>query len=426
MINVCIEKFKPGLIGFTCVATEYPFISKISSYIKKEYPHIYLLIGGPHVSLNPEEVISDNFDALCVGEGEYPTLELVDKLEKNKYPSGIANLWLKEGNAIERNPPRPFLQNLDNLPFPDRDMWYRWIYDPTSRYTISLGRGCPFQCSYCSNHALKRLAPGRYVRLRSPENILEELRETVKKYPNQKEVYLEVETIWSDKDWALDLCDRLEQFNTTQSIPLNFGVNIRVTPNADFEKLFKALKRSNFRFINIGLESGSERIRREVLRRHYSNDDIIRTVKLAKRYGLQVNILNMIGFPGETLSEFKETINVNRACLPDSTAISIFYPYQGTALYFLCKDKDLLNKDIEKECERSQAVLDIPEFSAKQIQKYYEWFDYHVYKGHKPFLKILNRVIINKLKRRSISNYIMRRAICFKGIKTKMLSAFKQ
>lgn len=427
-VDDCIQRFNPRLIGFTSIATEYSFITSIAKYIRGKYPGIYLLIGGSHASLNPSEALTDDFDALCVGEGEYPTLELVDQLEKTKYPSGILNLWLKKSGEIEKNPPRPFLHNIDNLPFPDRDMWLKWIYEVKSRYSILLGRGCPFQCSYCSNHALKNVSPGKYVRYRSAENIIEELKETVKRFPTQREVYFEVETIWINKEiqkWTLDLCDKLEMFNKTLSSPLNFGVNIRVTPNMDIEILFAALKRSNFKFINIGLESGSERIRREVLKRFYSNDDIIKTVELARKYGLRVNVLNMVGFPGETLNDFNETVRVNRACLPDRNAISIFFPYPGTDLYFLCKEKGLLNKTVDVECERSKATLDMPEFSARQIQKGYEWFDYYVYKGYRPLHKILVNVFIKKLKSKPLSNYIMRRLAYldwFKGLKEKVLS----
>lgn len=422
LIDESMQEFSPQLIGFTTVATEYPFIAEIARYIKQKYPDIYLLIGGPHASLNPAAVLSDDFDALCIGEGEYAVLELVEQLSANKSPSGICNLWFKHGGRIEKNRPRPFLQDIDSLPFPDRDMWLKWVYMPEARYSILLGRGCPFQCSYCSNHALRKVSAGKYVRYRSPGNIVEELKETVRKFPLHREVYYEVETVWADKKWALDLCDKLEVFNKSLSSPLTFGVNIRVTPNADFEDFFAALKKSNFRFINIGLESGSERIRTEVLRRRYSNNDIIRTVRLARKYGLKVNILNMIGFPGETPADFEETINVNRTCLPDSSAISIFFPYPGTDLHLLCKEKGLLGNSIESECERSKATLDMPGFTAKQIQKKYEWFDYYVYKGYMPLFKILTNVFIKKLKSRPISNYIMRRFASFKSIKERRLS----
>ncbi|MBN1384715.1 MAG: B12-binding domain-containing radical SAM protein [Elusimicrobia bacterium] len=398
MINEYIEKFKPGLICFTAVSSEYEFISNLARYIKNRFPEIYLVIGGAHVSLNPEGVL-DNFDALCIGEGENPTLELVSQLGKSIRPSGIPNLWIKQGTMIEKNPPRPYLQNLDVFPFPDREMWQEWIDEsPSTRYAVMLGRGCPFECTYCCNHALKKLSSGTYTRYRSPDNIVSELKELIIRFHAKKEIYLEVETIGMKKDWTLELCRKLEEFNSTLEQPLSFGANIRIMPNLDLKTIFDAFKRANFRFINIGLESGSEKIRREILNRNYSNNDIINAVKLAREYGLQVSFLNMVGLPGETMEDFEKTIEINRKCLPDWTSASIFYPYPGTDLYSLCKKQELLNKSIDNTMERGKAVLNLPGFSKKEIEKSQIWFEYNIYKGYRPSVRLLLNVFKLKMK----------------------------
>lgn len=401
LIDNYINDFQPRLICFTAVSTEYNFIKDITKYIKKKFPDVYLLIGGPHVSLNPEGVL-ENFDALCIGEGEYPTLELVLQLENNIMPSGINNLWIKQGSMVEKNPVRPFLQELDTLPFPDREMWSEWIDEvPQARLSILLGRGCPFECTYCCNHALKKVASGNYTRYRSPDNILNEIREIVGRYPDKKELYLEVESIGIDKKWVLGLCEKLEYFNRFQKYPVSFGANIRIAPNMDLRSIFAAFKKSNFRFINIGLESGSERIRDEVLNRHYANRDVIEAVRLARESGLQVSFLNMIGLPGENVNDFQETIMMNRECLPDWVGYSIFYPYPGTKIYSQCKTQGLIKTTLPTDMERGKAILNLPGFSKKQIQNSYIWFEYDVYKGRKSLLQLLFRVFILKIKANS-------------------------
>lgn len=398
IIDEYFKKFYPDLICFTAVATEYHFIAEAAKYIKNRYPDIYLLIGGPHASLSPEEVLLDDFDAICIGEGEYPVLELVSQLEEGAVPSDISNLWIKHGPEVEKNPTRPFLQDLDNLPFPDREMWLEWIDEkPASmpRCSVLLGRGCPFQCSYCSNHALRKLAPGAYVRYRSPGNIVEEIKGITAVFPKIKEVYLEVETISANKEWAIELCSKLERFNANLSQPLSFGANLRIAPKADLDGLFTAFKRSNFRFINIGIESGSERIRRKILRRDYSNRDIIETVLLARKHGLKICFFNMIGLPGETTADFWETVKINRICSPNWHFNSFFFPYPGTDLYLLCKKQGLLKEpfDIATEMERRRPVLDLPGFPKKQIHRSYIMFDYYVYTGRKAIYKGLGRVL---------------------------------
>lgn len=410
VIDEYLKSFYPKLICFTSVTTEYSFITGMAKYIKSCYPDIYFLIGGCHASLNPEGIMADGYDALCIGEGEYPALELASMLEKSKSPSGISNLWIKHNFKIEKNYPRPFIEDIDSLPFPDRDMWDDWIDKRVgAKYSILLGRGCPFQCTYCSNHALKKLTSGSYVRFRSPDNIIEELKELITKHPDQKEMYLEVETIAINKKWILEFCSKLEYFNSTLSQPLSFGTNLRITPNADLEWLFEALKRCNFRYLQIGLESGSERVRYEILKRNYSNQDVIKAVELARKYGLRIALFNLIGVPGETIVDFKETVRINRRCLPDWNYNSIFFPYPGTDLYIKCKERGLLEKNVRTIMERAEATLDLPEFPKKQIQKSYIWFDYYVYKGYKPIYIILARVFRTKLRSKPYLNSFYRK-----------------
>lgn len=407
-----LEDFQPDLICLTAVATEYPFIARIAREIKKNHPSIYLLAGGPHVSLNPEQAISGAFDAACIGEGEYSTLELVKQLEKGKIPSGIANLWIKHVKEIEKNPSRPFFQDLDLLPFPDREMWQEWI-DPesTKKHVLLIGRGCPYLCTYCCNHALRKLQSGNYIRFRSPENILKELNKLVADFPEMEEVYLEIETFTANIKWAIDMCTLLEKYNNSISRPLSFGVNLRITPNVNLEPLVAALKNANFTFINIGLESGSERVRKEILNRNYSNHEVIRAVSLLRKYGLKINFYNMIGIPGETLADFRETIRINRQCQPDENLLSIFFPYPGTELYRICKEHKLLDRLSEDDLrlERNVAYLDLPEFSRQEVQRSYVLFDWYAYAGYRPIYKILAYIIVRKIHTSYNLNRIYRR-----------------
>lgn len=425
IIDKVARDFDPDLVCFTAVSSEYKFISEIAKGLKGTNKRIFTLIGGVHVSLNPQDAMDDGFDAVCIGEGEYPTLELVSQLEKNIRPSGIPNLLIRQDKQIEKNHVRPFIEDLDTLPFLDRQMWQEWIDPlPESRHSVLLGRGCPFECSYCSNHAIKRIAPGNYVRFRSPGKIIKEIRWIADNFPNQKEIYLEVETFYINKDWAIKVCGELEEMNRSLKEPLSFGVNLRVMPNCDFEPLFIALKKSNFRFINIGLESGSEKIRRTVLRRNYLNRDIIDVVALARKYSLKVAFFNLIGVPGETQEDFKETVRMNRACLPDWHWTSIFFPYPGTDLYKTVKDLALLKEPCGFVPERNRATLDLPGFSRNKIQKSLEWFEYDVYKGIKPMPKILAKVLVTKLKANPYFIYFYR-YVCRLPIGSILKQAFK-
>lgn len=144
--------------------------------------------------------------------------------------------------------------------------------------------------------------------------------------------------------WTLDLCSKLEQFNKTLDEPISFGTNLRVVPNMNTEDLFSALKRCNFKYVNTGLESGSESLRNKLLKRNYSNEDVIRAVTSARKYDLKVPFFNMVGIRGEARADLAETVNMNRICLRDSNYLAISYPYPGTNLYFSCIENGLIKK----------------------------------------------------------------------------------
>jgi len=384
VIDKSIKKFIPSLICFTAISTEYNFISKVAKYLKRKYPSIYLLGGGQHISLSPEEAIKDSFDALCIGEGEYPTLELVQQLEQKKEPTGIKNLWVKRRDKIEKNPPREFNQKWDELPHPERDFWQKYINFTHTRHPVLIGRGCPFQCTYCCNHALKKLAPGKYVRFRSPESIIKEIKEILIKFPKTNEIFFEIESINANIKNTMNLCNKLERLNEGREKKIKFGTNLRVVPNTDYEDLFRAFKRANFKQINVGLESGSSRIREKILRRNYSNEDFIKTLKLAKKYNIKAYVNIMVGFPEEGPEDFRETVKCCRECQPEWVFPYIFFPYPKTDLYRYCKEKGFLDSNIDVRGERKKAVLNIPGFSKKKIQQQFNWSCYNIYKGYKP------------------------------------------
>ena len=300
-------------------------------------------------------------------------MELARALAQGERPTKIENLWIKTGDEVEKNPTRPFPAAIDELPFPKRDMWEPFVEFP-EKHVILLGRGCPFVCTYCANHALRKLATGQYVRMRSPENVLAELRALVEEFPRVTYVYFEIETISADQKWAFEFSALLEQFNRGREKPLDFALNLRIHPNTSFLELFKALKRAGFTYVRTGIESGSERIRNEVLERRESNDDIVRAFDDAASVGLGTYAYNLIGLPGETPEDFLETVALNRSCAPTRSYIGIFYPYPGTGLARVCEERGIKVPPLIDSAERYRARLNLPEFSNRQIEYYFRRF----------------------------------------------------
>jgi radical SAM superfamily enzyme YgiQ (UPF0313 family) len=386
-----IQLFQPHIVSFTAVYSEFDFICDVARKIRGLFPSLFLYAGGVHITLNPDEKYLSVFDAICVGEGEYPTLELVQRMEANEPLTGIANLWMNTPDGIIKNPTRPFVADLDELPFSEREMWQEWILEPNTRQTVLLGRGCPFDCTYCSNHKLRKISPGKYVRMRSPENIVSEIQQLNHQYPNIEEIYLEVETIAANLVWLKSFCEQLYEFGKTTGFKIKFGTNLRIFPALDIEFVFEQFKKANIVSVTIGLESGSYRIRKEILHRDYSDEIILQTARIARKHGIDLSLFNMIGLPTETPEDFAKTLQMNQMIQPSFHATSIFFPYPGTELYRMCEQMHLLPAKMNTDDERQIAVLDLPEFSRKKIQKSFDSFHYHVYKKrkNKSLLKLL-------------------------------------
>ena len=376
------------VVGFTSVYSEFEFIKSLASYVKSHF-NVFTVLGGVHVTLCPEDGYLNLFDALCIGEGENAILQLVDNLEHSTDISSINGLWLKKDNRIIKNAPNEFIKDLDSLPFVDRDLWQNHLLNPCTRLTLLLGRGCPYNCTYCCNHKLKKIQTGKYVRMRSVENIITEIKHLTIKFPNISEYFLEVETLGADINWLVKLCDQLYLLNKTREEKLKFGTNLRIYDTMDVDFVFSNLQRANFESVTIGLESGNERIRNEVMNRHYSNNTIIKAVTSAKTHKLKVGIFNLIGLPTESYEDFKDTLELNQLLQPNWHATSIFFPYKGTKLYDLAEQSGLLPEKLDFDNERQKAVLNLENFSKKQIQNQFDSFHYNVYKfsNNKSFLK---------------------------------------
>lgn len=397
-LEAAVSEFDAQLVAFTAVSTQFPFISAAARRLKQRWPDKFLVLGGAHASLRPDEAMASPFDAVCIGEGELPTAELAGQLESGRAPRGILNLWLRQPDgSLEKNPPRDFVSDLEQLPFPDREMWHDWVMARRLTQQVILpSRGCPYNCSYCSNHALRKLAGGKYVRLRQPASILQELRELKERYPETTDVYLQSETIAVDPKWLAELAGQVSGFNAGLEPRISFACNFRVARQFLKEEVFAALEQANVRTIEIGLESGSERVRCEVLRRNYSNEEFFQAVALSRRHGMHVNVYNMIGLPGETLADYWETVEVNHRVCPDRSITSIFFPYPGTDLFATCQAEGLLSESSDLTAERWRATLDHPGFSRRQVQRAFDWFEYRVYRGHRPWQFRLRKMLRNK------------------------------
>ena len=408
-----INEKKPPLFCFTAVSTQYWQVKKIAKYVREIDPSIFLLLGGHHSSLNSDEVINDNiFDAICVGEGDKAILSLVDSLSEDqniKSPlllkNNIPNLWIKDHitNGVLKNPTGSFQEDLDG-PYINRTVWDRWIERPNEYPSILLGRGCPYKCTYCSNHAMAKLSGGLYVRFRSPKHIIGELDYIRNSYPKVDRVILEVETFGANRKASYAVFDALAEYNRRLDDPLKFSINMALTSNYMMNaerrvELFEKTRAANITTINIGLESGSERMRKILKRPRYTNEELIQFCKDAQNNNIRIIFFVLLGLPGETIDDYYETIKVVRLAQPHYCYVSIFFPYLGTDLATTAINMGLIDKEhLSPKAERSSPQLSLPGFSNRRIRFEYIVFFWRAYIGIWPFLKVVVNVAGSFLK----------------------------
>jgi len=343
-LSAWIQGYGPKLIAFTATTNMYPYIKKLAQSIKKNMD-TPLIIGGIHATLVPEAVCADMiFDFICVGEGEGPLADLCNALDKNQDVSSIRNIWVKTPAGYTKNSMRPLTEDLDTIPFPDREfMDYANSYDllRMRRGVFMASRGCSFDCSFCSNHALKELYKDcqvAYVRFRGVDNVIAEIKQVLKAYPGIEMIIFHDDCLLLNRTWFKQLLEAYKK-----NIALPFDMNARVEL-IDKEGLGLA-KQAGLRMLSIGVEHGNENIRKKLLNRNMSNKQIINAFAAAHSLGIKTISYNIVGFPHEKFGDMLETVRLNAQIKTGSVQISIFYPYPGTKLYSIAKQEGLIGGD---------------------------------------------------------------------------------
>jgi anaerobic magnesium-protoporphyrin IX monomethyl ester cyclase len=409
----------PDVVAFSSTTHQHPVVEQCARWIKEEQPTRFILSGGTHPTLAPEAVAaSPAIDAICVGEGELATRDLVERLAAGDSIADIQNLWVRQGEEWVRNPARPLIDNLDDLPFADRDLFdFEQILARNDGWVdLMAGRGCPYDCSYCCNPGLKARyhGLGRYVRFRSVDNLMGEIEALAGRYAIRT-LNFQDDTFTLNRKWALAFC---EAYAGRFDFP--FWINTRVERVLDDEELVEALARAHCSGVRIGLESGNERLRKDILKRGMSNDDIRRAVRLLRRRGLHVSTCNMIGIPGETPQMIDETIQLNRELAPDSLQFSVFYPYPMTELHDVAVKQGLVQPDhaVTGYYER-ESVLALPDITPAELADRYDRFtalksELRVRREH-PWRYRARRLVLallggNEERLRKLMNVVRRRA----------------
>lgn len=347
-----LEDFKPDVIIFSVNSFHFHNALKIASFIRKHRSYIPLIYVGVHPTLRPEETIQNPLvDGICIGEGEDTLREYLDKLENNQEPRGVAGLWYKDRfNNIVKNRLRPFREDLDSLPFPNWDYFemdkcLRLCEPFRGGIKIFSSRGCPYDCSFCVSPSIKKAVPGRFYRMRSPENIIEEIKSNLRKYYIRGFRHIK----FGDDIFGLDL-NHMERFCylfVKEGLSKKLTWSCQTRADIVTDRWAELAKISGCAMVSLGVESGDEYVRMRVYNKDITNEQIKNAVGILKRKGILYRMNILICGPEDSKESIKNSLEFVKKMKP---VITLFYSYRalpGTRLgelasrgeYFLSSSK---------------------------------------------------------------------------------------
>jgi radical SAM superfamily enzyme YgiQ (UPF0313 family) len=340
--------------------------------IVKEVVDSKVIMVGPHVTALPEETLryaNGAVDIICRGEYDYTVLDVVRCFEGDKNLSDILGISYIENGEIKHNANRPFIQNLDELPFP---AWHHLdimrYFDGQKLYPyidIISGRGCPNRCIFC---LWPQVMHGLRYRLRSPENVVDEMEYDIKNWPKLKkgEIFFEDDTFTVNKERAMQICEEILE----RGLDITWSVNARAD-HGDL-KLFKKMKDAGCRELLVGFESGDQGML-DRMNKNLTLEQSRDFVKLAHEAGLAVHGCFVLGLLGETRETMEKTIKFALELNLDSVQFSAAMPFPGTVYFKMCKEQGLIKakswEDWLNEGEQS-TVVEYPELSRREIEHY--------------------------------------------------------
>jgi anaerobic magnesium-protoporphyrin IX monomethyl ester cyclase len=325
----------PGVVGLSLKSASLASGRIVARIAKRLDPKCLVVAGGPHPTVAPDQILADgNFDLCVLGEGERTLVELLCRLAEGQDVRDVPGVAARGRRAA----PRELMANLDDLPRPGD--WAPVALLDHGRYPAkALGhlmatRGCPQQCTYCASHTLWSRRP----RFRSPADVVAELRGFQAQGIDR--VHFDDDTFGIKPAYLREVCQAM-----VQGCP-GLGWSCETHARLISEVNLASMKRAGCHTIQLGIESGSERILKAV-RKGFSIGQALEACRLIKRRGLRLEVFIMAGFPQETEESLRETMNLVRELDCDKVIFSLFTPHPGTADHKLCLSQGLLPPDYD-------------------------------------------------------------------------------
>jgi anaerobic magnesium-protoporphyrin IX monomethyl ester cyclase len=356
-----IGKRQPNIVGITSTTLTYKSGLQIAKIAKKACPNCLTAMGGPHVTFWDDKALQEcpELDVIVRKEGENTLLELVQRVEAGKSYHDVTGITCRKDGKIVRNPDRPYIEDLDSLPFPAHHLWpieslrkYGTVVFP-----LTTSRGCVYWCDFCT--AVRMF--GRKYRMRSPKNVVDELEFLHNTYQaDQFTFYDDAFTV--DQHRAEEICHEIRK----RKLKIKWDCETRV--DMVTKELLLKMRNAGCIAVWFGVESGSQRVI-DAMSKGISIAQTMRAVRWAKEVGLMAVTSAILGFPGETKESAWETIKLVERIGPDDVGYYIATPYPGTPMYDLVKENGWLKTNDFDKYDTATPVFETPTLTMHELRE---------------------------------------------------------
>jgi radical SAM superfamily enzyme YgiQ (UPF0313 family) len=359
-----LRSFNPDVVGITSVTPSIYEAYKVAETAKKVREDCIVILGGPHATFMPRQTMEEckYIDIIVRGEGEEATRELIENIEKGAPLSEVKGITFRERNEIIDTEPRSFIKNIDEIPFPSRDLLPMHLYkfNGVKYATMLTSRGCPFKCSFCSSSRLF----GGIWRGRSPENVLEEMKIIHEEYSVRNIEFID-DTFTLNQERAEKICDGIIK----QGWDVSWGASSRADTLS--RRLAEKMKKAGCWIIYLGIESGSQKIL-DAIGKRITLEQVKKAVKILKDAGIQILGSFIIGFLQDTKETIKETIKFAKSLSLDYAQFSILTPYPGTPIFDYAKKHGMLLTEDWSKYTGIEPVIKIEGVSEREIKALFQ------------------------------------------------------
>jgi anaerobic magnesium-protoporphyrin IX monomethyl ester cyclase len=396
-----LSKRQPDVVGVTSTTLTYNPSLQIAKITKKTCPECMTILGGPHVTVMNKQTLKEGpeVDIVVNGEGEQTLLELAEIISKSslKDLNKVAGITFRKNEKIVQTPDRPFIKDIDELPYP------AFKHFDVSKYRISgktylpiiTSRGCPFQCTFC----LASKMCGRGFRARSPKNVVDELEFLRDAYGADAFSFYD-DTFTFDKKRAYEICGEMKKRK------LNLQWDCRTRVDRITKKLLAHLRDANCQLIHFGVESGSQKML-DTMKKGTTIEQNEKAIKWAKEVGISAAISVVVGYPGETQNMLQQTLDFISKTRPDYVYMCIAIPYPGTELYDHLKD---LGWEMSTEWERfdeQTLVFKNPNITSEEIEEMRRTFFNKFFSPSYILQKSLRKDFYSQIMARTALNHLL-------------------